>query len=87
MNIQVQKSGKSYLVPDDVMNQIRIRMYGYDIHDIAEIAGVSKACIYAIRRGKTLWPRGSTFFGILKALELAFVLVDLRTGRILHHES
>lgn len=83
MTLQIKKVGKTYSLPEHVMNDVRTRMYEFTVSDLADEIGVSKSCIYAIRRGTTSWPRGATFFGLLKALDLAFVLIDLRTGEVL----
>ena len=68
-------------VPEDVMNRIRRRMYLYDASDLADIAGVSARTIYAVRSGRSKWPRGTTLFPILEAIGFDLVLIDSRTGR------
>lgn len=68
-----------WTLPEDVMEDIRWRMHDFDAADIAALAGVSRSCIYAIRRGKTKWPRGTTLFPLLRALDIELVLVDRKT--------
>ena len=54
--------------PAEVMNLIRMEIYSVHTKTFAEACGVSTGCIYAIRRGKTKWPRGMTLFSILTEL-------------------
>lgn len=79
--IALRKTKRGYSLPDDVMDDIRIRMYNWHPSDLAEAAGVSVACIYSIRRNSTRWPRGTTLFAILKVLEIDLVLIDAKTGK------
>ena len=83
MTIHIRKFGQTFQVAEDVMNRLRLKMYEWDVDYLAEVAGVNSRTIYAIRSGRTLWPRGTTLFGILKAMNLAFVLIDLDTGDII----
>lgn len=55
---------------DAVMAVIRFEMHNHYPEDLAEEIGVSIACIYCIRNGKTKWPRPKTFFGLIDALGL-----------------
>lgn len=50
------------------MDVIRMELYEYHPEDVAESIGKSLACIYAIRRGKTRWPRWDTFFALCEYL-------------------
>lgn len=83
-NVAVLDRGpKGYRLTDEVMMDLRLRMYEFDAKDLADITGLSTGCLYAIRRGKTKWPRGTTLFLLLDALQIDFYLVDRRTGRAL----
>lgn len=57
-----------------VMDRLRIEMHEYDVDVLANMVGVSKSCIMAIRSGRTKWPRPKTFFGILDALNMHMTL-------------
>ena len=59
---------------DRTMFVLRNEMYEYDLDDLAAEIGRSKSCLYAIRSGRTKWPRGDTFFALVKALGLEVVL-------------
>lgn len=56
------------------MNVIRHAMYPHDPEDLARKCAVSKSCIYAIRSGRTKWPRHSTFFQLLYVLDLQMII-------------
>lgn len=60
---------------DQAMNKLRIEMYHYDIEKMAEHIGVSTACLYAVRGGRTKWPRPKTFFGLVEYLEFDMHLI------------
>lgn len=80
------KRGRSvthYTVDEQVMNDIRIRMYKYDTNDLAFAMGVTPSCVRSIRNGRTKWPRGRTFFALLDALGLEFRLYDANAKRYL----
>lgn len=55
---------------EQVMNTIRWEMYHHYPIDLAHGTGKSVACIYAIRSGRTAWPRGDTFFALIDYLGL-----------------
>lgn len=52
------------------MTELRKRMYGEDLHTMANYVGVSVSCLYAIRAGRTKWPRETTIFCLMEALDL-----------------
>jgi len=60
---------------DDAMMTLRTEMYAWEIPHMAEDIGVSASCLYAIRSGKTKWPRQKAFFGLIEYLELKMLLV------------
>lgn len=72
-----------YTVDEQVMNDIRLRMYKYDTNDLAFAMSVTPSCVRAIRNGRTKWPRGRTFFALLDALGLEFRLYDRSAKRYL----
>lgn len=59
---------------DQVMRKIRLELYSWDTMSVARQVGVTTGCIYAIRRGKTKWPRGDTFFALCKVLGFQIIL-------------
>ena len=60
---------------EDAMTVIRTAIYNHgDPEQLANYIGVSKSCIFAIRAGRTKWPRQTTFFALLNALDLEMVL-------------
>lgn len=80
-NVVRFRDGQSFHIPDDVMQALRLRMYNYDVADLAEYMGVSKSCVYAIRNGKTKWPRGDTLFALLNALDVELRLYAVQEQR------
>ena len=71
----------SYRLSSTLMNRIRLRMHWYDSAELAESVGVSKSCIYAIKSGRTKWPRGTTFFELCRALDLEVHIYDAKTSQ------
>lgn len=59
---------------DAVMSVIRIKMYDHDINNLAEYIGCTVGCLYAVRRGATVWPRPKTFFGLIECLDLELLV-------------
>lgn len=59
---------------EDAMTIIRNRMYGEDLELMSVRVGVSVSCLYAIRAGRTKWPRHVTFFSLIDVLGLELVL-------------
>jgi DNA-binding Xre family transcriptional regulator len=78
--IALRKTKQGYRLAEDVMNDLRLRMYTWNALDLAEATGVSVACIHSIKSGRTKWPRGKTLFAILEALDIDLLLVDAKTG-------
>lgn len=64
-----------YRNAEKAMSFLRQEMYKYDYKELAKEVGVSTSCIMAIRSGRTKWPRHTTFFGLLTALDLDMLLV------------
>lgn len=58
-----------------IMRQIRKALEGLDIELLSNRIGVSKSAIYALKSGRTKWPRPSTMFSLLPFLGLRLVLV------------
>lgn len=79
--IALKKTKKGYRLPEDVMNALRLKMYTWNAQDLAEATGLSVACIYSIKSGRTVWPRGTTLFAILAALDIEILLLDAKTGK------
>ena len=71
-----KKKSTTYAVSEQVMYDLRMKMHEWYPKDLAEEMNVSVACVYAIRSGRTKWPRGKTFFALVDALGLQFVLVE-----------
>jgi transcriptional regulator with XRE-family HTH domain len=61
-----------------VMNIIRMDVYKHHPSAIAKAIGVSTGTIYAIRSGRTKWPRHETIFALAKYLGYRFVLERTR---------
>lgn len=59
---------------EDAMTVLRNEMYGFDMTLLAVRVGVTPSCLFAIRRGKTKWPRAHTFFGLISVLGLELYL-------------
>ena len=52
----------------DLMDVVRKAMDGEDVHLLHRRIDVSKSALYAIRRGKTRWPRDYTLFALANDL-------------------
>ena len=84
--IKIEKRGNtitSYSVDEQVMNELRLRMYQHEAKDLAALMRVTPSCIYSIKSGRTKWPRGRTLFALLTALEIEFRLYDIKNQRYL----
>lgn len=82
--VTLRKRGdRSFTLDADVMNVLRLRMYEHDVADLCEHMGVSKSCVYAIRSGRTKWPRGKTLFALMDALRIEMRLYDNDNQRYL----
>lgn len=62
------------------MTIIRNEIYGKDPVTLAAKVGVSESCIYAIRAGRTKWPRPTTFFQLLYVLDLEMIIRSRQDG-------
>lgn len=56
------------------MSTIRWEMHNHYPRDLADEVGCSVSCIYAIRSGRTKWPRHHTFFRLCDYLGLKLYL-------------
>lgn len=54
----------------ELMGIVRDAMSGEDVRQMARLTQVSPTALYAIRRGKTKWPRDYTLFALGVALDL-----------------
>jgi predicted transcriptional regulator len=62
---------------EEVMQKLRDMLYETELSfdQIAKDVGVSVSTLYAIRSGRTKWPRPNTMFGILEYLKAKMALV------------
>lgn len=65
---------KTIISADSLTVELRREMYAHDVDWLAAQAGVRTSTIYAIRSGRTKWPRGTTLFPILRAMGYTLVL-------------
>lgn len=64
-----------------IMDVVRHALYDYgDLDPLAIKIGRSHTCLYAIRRGKTRWPRWDTLLSLLPHLGL-----ELTVQRMVRH--
>lgn len=59
------------------MYLVRRRMDAYEIARLSELTGLSKACLYAIRNGKTRWPRPHSIFTLLSVLGMEMYIKEV----------
>jgi hypothetical protein len=59
---------------EEAMNVIRDELYYHQPKDVARYTGLALGTIYAIRSGRTLWPRPHTFFTLIRFLDLEMYL-------------
>ena len=69
---------------EEVMNMIRMELYDYNVSDLSDMTMLSKSCFYAIKAGRTKWPRGSTLFTILLVLGYEMRIVRVRNSAMEH---
>jgi DNA-binding phage protein len=61
------------------MNVIRDSLYAHgDMIELAQEVGLSASTLFAIRSGRTKWPRHNTIFSLINALGLEMVLQKRR---------
>lgn len=73
--VKLQPRYKGVNNAEDAMTVIRNAIYEHgDPELLANRVGVSASCIFAIRAGRTKWPRPHTFFGLLSALDLEMII-------------
>lgn len=81
--IQLRRNVRGYITSEEVMNDIRLKLYPYEVKEVAEACGLSTATIYSIRSGRTKWPRPNTLFAILAFLDIEFRLYDTKNQKYL----
>ena len=65
----------------EVMDEVRAALYEYgDMEELAGITGKSTGCLYAIRSGRTRWPRWDTLFQIMPHIGLALTVRRIRNA-------
>jgi len=65
----------------EIMQAVRDELYLYDKEGLEQIAlwiGKSASTLYSIRSGRTLWPRHSTLFPLLRRLGFQLVLTRIK---------
>lgn len=63
----------------EIMDVVRDELYASgDLKPIAEGLGLSVGTLYAIRSGRTQWPRHTTLFSLLPALGLGLYVRKIR---------
>lgn len=50
------------------MDLIQHELHGVNVKNMAVLTGLSTSAIYRLRRGKTKWPRDTTFFCVTHLL-------------------
>jgi hypothetical protein len=71
-------TARKVTVAPEAMNLLRTRLYEHHPSDVAEDTGLCMGTIYAIRSGRTIWPRPGTFFALLEYLGLELWITDKR---------
>jgi transcriptional regulator with XRE-family HTH domain len=66
---------------EQIMDAVRDELDGEPVATLAVRTGLSKSTIYAIRRGKTRWPRDYTLFALTYDLGLEVRVVKTRRNR------
>jgi len=51
-----------------LMNALRKDLYERDLYVLSRHVGVSESCLYAIRAGRTKWPRHATLLTLIHVL-------------------
>lgn len=65
----------------EIMQAVREELLHYDREGLEQIAlwiGKSTSALYSIRSGRTLWPRHSTLFPLLRRLGFRLVLTRVK---------
>lgn len=55
---------------EDALHLVRVELNKVILKDLAEMLGLSYACLWCIREGKTIWPRKRTMDRLLPMLGL-----------------
>lgn len=65
-------------LPDDAMYLLRrkLDLTTDELKDVADTIGKSLSCLYAIRSGRTKWPRGSTLFDLLNYFDMEMYIPE-----------
>lgn len=66
----------------EIMQEIRDHLNQKEPKVVAAYTGLSRSCIYALRNGKTKWPRGTTVDCVLDACGLKIMLVNTGKARV-----
>lgn len=80
---QLKYTSHPDLDPSLLMNIVRDRMHDWDVKALSIRSGLSTAALYALRSGRTRWPRDTSLRALLPLLGLELRLVDAITGRVL----
>jgi transcriptional regulator with XRE-family HTH domain len=59
---------------EEIMSMVRDALHNVRIYELSKRVGLSQSTIYAIRRGKTRWPRDYTLFAITYDLGMEIVV-------------
>lgn len=65
----------------ELMDVVRDAMTTENVRDMARLTQVSTSALYAIRRGKTKWPRDYTLFALGVILDLEITVTRRRRRR------
>lgn len=70
-------TGKSVRADDreTLMGLVQRDLWSWDLEMLANRIGVSKSALYAIRAGRTKWPRHGTLFALIHVLGYELWLV------------
>ena len=76
MTIELLKRPRTFTTPEALIEEVRQGIFGEKItrKALAEEVGVSPSTIGNLVSGKTRWPRPSTLFPLLDALDLELVV-------------
>lgn len=61
-----------------LMHEVRSEMYKYEPWWLAGVTGVSLSTVYAIRSGRTKWPRWNTLLPLLRAMRMEITVRRIR---------
>ena len=73
------KSWHKLSSPEQAMVIVKLKMHNFNIREMAEDLDLSTSALYAMRSGRTKWPRGANLFKVLRYLDLEMYFAEINS--------